>query len=275
MKFKKFLKSSLEDLDEIKSLLSGDFSEAFEAYKKGKIIYKGIRDTTGLKDYNYIEPPKNRPSRNTLNIYTTIINNAPEWKEFPRRSVVCSFSKTQAYNYGNVYICFPKNGSKIGICPEKDIWYSFPKVERLGFSTTAHFLLNLTKMTGNKKWIMSTGSGIPKNLKELKELCNEIEENLKANDLILLNGDYRRKSIEDFWPISHFVFDEFMDAFPNTKKGKSGWLYEKLLDLFSPENFSIQKISNLKKLTGEKEIWFDAPHLLMSEFIFNKMINNF
>lgn len=82
----------------------------------------GIIDTTGT----------NRRSKNGSNWYTLILDNHPEYKDFPKRSesLICSGEEYYASLYGankdtketNVYLVVPTNTAKIATINYIDIW---------------------------------------------------------------------------------------------------------------------------------------------------------
>lgn len=89
-------------------------------------IYRGIGNTNFSA--GFVQPSKyNRKSAYTINTYTTLFDNLPSWQKYPKRSksIVCTTRLHYSSNFGNSYVIFPKEGSKIGICPDADIWTSF------------------------------------------------------------------------------------------------------------------------------------------------------
>jgi hypothetical protein len=121
------------DIDTFKKYINTDFSDSWNQYIKGNFIYRGERDITS--NINYIIPGK-RYSQNTSNYYTELFSNIlPSWKDFPKRnhSIICSTDYNKAVLYfdnsadfiGCVLVILPKNGTKIGVCPKDDIWFSF------------------------------------------------------------------------------------------------------------------------------------------------------
>lgn len=127
------LTESMYDLnkEKISVLLNNDFSESFERFKKGEYFFKGF-DSFSMQKHNtlayYGSPLKNRRSKNTLNYYTLWINNHSDWKEFPKRNFIFTNSLDVASGYGSssgTMIILPKNGSKIGVVPARDIWFVF------------------------------------------------------------------------------------------------------------------------------------------------------
>lgn len=96
-----------------------------------KSIYRG---TNAIEPYYFIRPSQGgRMSAYTSNYYTLIIDNSPEWQAYPKRSksIICTTDSNYAKNYSEsgleYYFVFPKDGSKIGVCPHGDIWRSFQK----------------------------------------------------------------------------------------------------------------------------------------------------
>ena len=67
-----------------------------------------------------------RQSQNTKNYYTTMIDNLPAWKNWPKRSksLICANDAAEynAEGYGDLYAIFPVNGARVAICPDLDIW---------------------------------------------------------------------------------------------------------------------------------------------------------
>lgn len=108
-----------------KRLVAKPYSEAIKRCKAGFPIYKGLH--LGFDAYKTDPKLLKRKSQYTSNHYTLLLSNLPVWRNWPKRdqSLICSTSFEYARNYGDLYIVLPKNGSKIGICPNNDIWNSF------------------------------------------------------------------------------------------------------------------------------------------------------
>jgi hypothetical protein len=122
------LNESIKSLtsDELQSLLETDYSEAYEHAKDGHYIFKGMYMTLDPSMAHLLEPLKDRKSKNTFNYYTLWMNNSQEWSEYPKRSVICTNSSREANGYGfQTFIILPKNGTKIGVCDDSDLWSSF------------------------------------------------------------------------------------------------------------------------------------------------------
>lgn len=120
------------------AILETHCSDALNAYvnqlKTGSrqdpvLMYKGM---TGMSNPVIATNPGKilRKSQNTANIYTEYLSEYSQaWKQLPPRNrcIVCSSSSYYAAGYGTLYVVFPENGSKIGVCPEQDFWNSFRK----------------------------------------------------------------------------------------------------------------------------------------------------
>lgn len=98
-----------------------------------KYLYKGIDESLCLDDFISIAPESfQRPSKTQNkfgNAYNLLIDNLGNWSEYPKRSnsVILTSSATTARKFGTCYSVFPMPNSKIAICPDTDIWYSFRK----------------------------------------------------------------------------------------------------------------------------------------------------
>jgi len=107
-----------------------------KASLKGTPIYRGRYFEKGL--FLEVDPKEFvRKSADIKNFYTLLIDYIlPQWKNYPKRSqsIICSTSPEYAKSYGSVYMVYPFDGSKIGVCPRGDIWYSFLK----SLGTTLH-----------------------------------------------------------------------------------------------------------------------------------------
>ncbi|NPV12905.1 MAG: hypothetical protein HPY57_14130 [Ignavibacteria bacterium] len=102
-----------------------------EFLKKPKVITRSIRpDNLGKDwidfDYFYSDPKTlNRKSSDCYNYYTLIIDNAPEWKDYPKRSKSFICTLGTSHIEGNRYYVIPKDDSKWGVCKKHDIFVSF------------------------------------------------------------------------------------------------------------------------------------------------------
>lgn len=80
-----------------------------------------------LQHYFYSEPIE-RYSRDNANFYTLIIDNAPSWRGYPKRSksFICSIHLAHLGEY--TYLVIPEDGSKWGVAPCDDIFQAFTEL---------------------------------------------------------------------------------------------------------------------------------------------------
>jgi len=96
---------------------------------------KIIRGIKSEEKYFHSNPVK-RFSRDNANYYTTLIDNAPSWKGYPKRGKAFSCSISTLHLGSTGYIVVPEDGAKWGIAPTDDIFQSFrPAIEKIvGYS---------------------------------------------------------------------------------------------------------------------------------------------
>lgn len=120
-----------------------------------------------------------RKSRDCKNTYTLLFDNLPSWKDFPKRSksLICSLMKAK-FPTGIEYKVYPYKGSVWGVCPNYDIWWSFPKIKKeIPHITLDILIYNLNLLYGdvNKDEILDD-----ENYEILVEQLNSIKPKLES-----------------------------------------------------------------------------------------------
>jgi len=123
------------DEDKLKHLLETKYSSAFEAYRRGDIIYRGVRQrmrhTADFMEYSPKE--HKRQNKNTSPFINEIMSTDPKWKGFQReQSLICTVDKSYASGYGQMFIVLPENGAIVGTVDGDDFWHGFTDAD-LGF----------------------------------------------------------------------------------------------------------------------------------------------
>lgn len=127
---KEAAEKNTSDIDPTKLIaaLKANCSDALSGMNNNmSYIFKGIPGMN-KEFFLYDSSTVERTSANTNNFYTLFMSKySPEWAKFPPRdrSVICSSASLMAGGYGTLFQVFPFNGTKIGICPEGDLWMSF------------------------------------------------------------------------------------------------------------------------------------------------------
>lgn len=204
-------------------------------------------------DFIHIAPKTSMPreSAYTDNYYTLILDNDPRWKSFPKRSqsIICSTDMYKAQVYGNVYRVLPYDGSRYGVCPKDDIWFSFK--ETLGMALGA----------------------VNGELNMLGELCDvDIGDTKTYNDLIEYLNEIDKKITEILKRTDDEYNDDDMEALNDNdlfKKWNSNISFTKwFIDLFDWNKNGIYVTSDIKKIfsTGakSKEVWTDGECVLIN-----------
>jgi hypothetical protein len=222
--------------------------------RNGISIYRGMLNND---DYLYIKPTDYvRISQNTNNIYTTIIDNSPYWKEYPKRSksIVCSTNFYTSEQYGDIYIVIPFNNSNWGVCSSNDIWVSFDYIRNvLNFYNMEDFNLIIGNMISKEK--------LPTDQNELLD--------------ILKNINYENIIIDNY---SDIEFNNLEKTIYNLLKDYNN-LYDLLIDITKPdinkfELMTYDKLNIYKEYYVNNEIWTDSECILIKYDLFNKLIDS-
>jgi hypothetical protein len=223
-------------VDDAIKLIKQHCKSALSAYKSKAMVFRGLEsDWTSFS--KFVQPSKfNRVSANTNNIYTLILDNANLWAKYPKRSksIICSTDPSRADSYGHLYIVFPKDGYKFGVCPKSDIWESFGKT--IGYAQVFN--------SDFARYVREMGIDFKDNtIEDLKFMCKQLDLAIK-NDPDALDYD----SFE--W-----------------KRNYAGDFMKLLEMLLNPNKNGFKVSNNIKDLphSGSHEVWTDSDCYLMSE----------
>ena len=223
----------LKEEDFIKLIKSGKYDDAIKGFdKKQGILYRGVMDSKHIP-YSIIDPTKGRLRRsaNTSNEYTLLMDNLPEWKDYPKRSrsLICTTDKWYADGFGDLKIVLPVNGAKLGVCTSEDLWDSFMLIfPELRASEMDSFNRRLQEIIGDD---------FDKNWTTLRKQINKFD-----------------KGEVDFYVSGQW----------QTLIDKHGSLMKALRYLLDPKNneFYLSQIGNDLPRSGE--VWTDSPCLLVT-----------
>lgn len=179
MNFKEFLLESRGrtelSKDEAQALFETDYSEAYNCKQR---IYRGIKSSSS-NIFLYSTPLTARIPLEGGEIYNKLFSLAKANKRYPSRykSIICTTSQPKALSFGDVYVVYPKNGTKIAICPKPDIWLIKPKYFKgyyLDLSESMNFLADLAE----EEKIMSLS-----NITELNKIIIKNNPEITPSDL--------------------------------------------------------------------------------------------
>lgn len=193
-----------------------------------------------------------------FNIYTTLIDNSPLWKDYPKRSksLICSFDKSYAENYSTAYRVIPFNNSNWGVCIDNDIWNSFLYINDYIYKSDT-FKMNMF----NDLVIQC----IP------DEYINHtflFEDNI-INSLKNTNKD-NIITYPDTDNFSDYIYDN-IEKYDN--------LYELLIDITDPvknkfKNFKYSELIKNNYVIANNEVWTDSTAILVRDDILILIMND-
>jgi hypothetical protein len=215
MKFKSYLltegrSKTLQEKEFIK-LLKSDYTDAVKMLdKKNGIIYRGLN---GSDTFMITDPRKGklRRSANTSNEYTLLVDNLPEWKDYPKRgrSLICTTNKYYAGGYGSLRIVLPKNGANLGLCYREDFWDCFTEI---------YDWLDITNMDNFNNSLRSViGQDFDKNWPTLRKAINQWD----IEDIPFIPSEWKEiiETEGTLMKALRFLLDPKNNAFGRTKLG--------------------------------------------------------
>lgn len=225
---------------------------AMDSVHNKSVIYRGIQETNDV--FLYVDPSKHtRQSANTYNYYTLLMDNLPQWKNYPKRSksIICSSDKKTSYDYGTLYRVFPFDTAKIGVCPSEDIWVSFePDIENL--ATLNEELYYIAKALELEDRLLSVDT-----YSEFMWVCNEI--------------DRLKKYIQvDEIQITTLVLYDYISEFD----AKLLPMLEKALDP-KKHYFELETPKSISLYGSDKEIWTDSKSILIRNDMVDGIIKDY
>jgi hypothetical protein len=256
--------------DEAEFLFKEEYSSAFNKWSEGQSIYRNCQDFGDM----FTAEPIFRTSSDTSNEYTILISELlPSWGCFPKRnhcfigSTYSSIADEYSGPKRHTYCAFPLNRTEIALCSNKDMWDSFPSLEREtgicnmnAFNKTLSSFLSELLTTGNSAFITEVEISElfnKSNITDIKNIFEKAGEILKASSISNLSK-FRINNI----PSS--VQKKFLYFFYNgvVKEDKS--FTDVLDELLSPSKngFSKLYIENYD-VPAPVEIWFEGKCLFV------------
>lgn len=253
MRFYNYLtESRTTDIKEDKALelIKKNYGQALKNALNFDAIWRGSGAKTNT-GYATVDVNKMRKSANTFNYYTLIMNNDPAWSKFPKRKLICSTDKDTAESYateGDAFLVLPPDNSKVGICPDSDIWTSFNIGALIAFKINKLINVTLIEMGLHSE-------NIDEDFEKFKSACLEIdlddeemEKKFKNKPLNELDKKFLQSKYNNFYD---FLINE---VFPPDKPSSQ---------------FEIENIKNFKT-SDIREVWIDQqPILIEAEKFYN------
>ena len=227
MKFKQYLteewsRSKKMDTDKALEWAEKYAKKALDNARKGNIIYRG--SNAGF-DALIVSPSQSKKPRKSAyvgsNYYTLLMDNLPSWKQYPKRSqsIICTTDINKSDDYGEIYIVLPKDGSRIGVCSDGDIFdsfrYLFREVRMFSMRAFSKSMVELSSLLGLGKSDYSW-KGMIKMFKTIDTL-GSMATNEWYSDL--LGGDTLKKMDEMMHPKKNkFTLKKSGDILPHSRE---------------------------------------------------------
>lgn len=227
------------DKETLAKLISSDFSQAYNRYIAGFGIFKGLH-LPSLSPFSYLTPVENRESKNTKNYYTLWMNNNSEWKNYPKRNVICSSNPITASHYDRANrqynLILPKNDSKIGIVMDEDIWDVSLNTLKTSLNTVVEFI---DKIFHAMRINVTTYNEMINAFSTFEKLDQEERLNI-LNDAEIFSSYLKR------FVLHYGLFETMKEAVPQSR-----------FKLTTIEQYSV-------KTHAGKEVWFNNDALVIN-----------
>jgi hypothetical protein len=212
---------------------------------KNSKIYRGTfnSSSTFLGDSNL---GKERKSANTSNYYTLYLDNAPEWKGYPKRSrsFICSTDKSNAQGFGSLYLVLPYDDANIGIVPTADLWHAFEGEADLGsLMTQVNYALQMGKHD------ITT-------YEELVKVLPQI-------NVDFLNSQIKKLKGEDDSHSSSYLIDECKEILEKFELHNVNNFLDYFKAVLTPTNFVRGNGNNIKNKTLDNEIYIQGKAIFI------------
>lgn len=231
-----------QPLDNVPDFLTKNKEKIKKIVENGPVIYRGMKpQENGYAIFNTGDIK--RKSRNGRNYYTLMIDNLPEWSEYPKRSqsLICGSSldvvEYYAESAGETYVVVPLENQDFGVCPEGDIWASFAEIND-----------NPIDMINNMIFAAANEVGITINETDFEKMKDDFITLSSYRDNPAVNELYSELSI----PSDQSIFDWYVNYINPERNG-----------------FELTKKANIPV---DKEVWVSGKLLVFDQKYLNDLI---
>lgn len=270
-----------------RDMLIKNCHKSLVAYGNDNGIYRGDFYLVDSEGRAFYAVPGNRVSENTINIYTKLFSDVLEsWSSYPKRnkSFICSTSVDKARRHSDssetYFGIFPLDNAKLGVCPQRDLWFSFEELKKLDVPSLSIFnneAANFMKINRdivlnvlNKNLVVP--SFIKESRTEIIAFFTELDETVKAL-VTTLGKDKYVKTVMDSKGIGKVEFtNTWIDAIID-EKGTYSFFND---DILNPVKNNIRCLSlndffNSNEYT-DNEVWTDSACIFIRNSEKDKII---
>jgi hypothetical protein len=245
------IKSTPIDLQEAIKVIKKNCSDSLWMFESKTPMWRGEKQQDlilGKDGVAIIDTTKSeRKSQSMSNWYTLIIDNSPEYKNYPKRSqsLICTNKIGTAKDFGALMAVIPFNDAKIGIVNAPDIWDKSIVIgdEEMGL-IRANSYFNMLRKFGLSDTNWQSFIDFDKKLKTDENFRDSVKNSVKG------------KPLED-------LLDDFVN--------KVRKVYDNLgFELLTPKQYEKRPTTS-----RETEMWVGGKVLCLCESIFESLCNEF
>lgn len=240
-----------------------------------KPLYRGIGygfNVDDLSEYYYLNPKGHfRRSIENKNIHLIIMSEDEKWKDFPPYNQTVIGSTTKG-GYGIQVEVIPFDNTRIGICPDKDVWTSFGGYDDDDpIKLIDNFLKEWIDYSGKESWEHIKHEILNTNVKEKFEKYYKIQHQFYSKKMSNFFASVKRfNEGKNFIAHSFDHIEEVWEYTPKLIKAED--ILKFIESIFIPEGFTVlkydenftNKLENLYKdfMTNKLQYWCEGPVLL-------------
>lgn len=268
--------TSTTDFNTFKEDFLTNYSDAINQFKNKNLLYRTYSSFKG----NFIKlNPEYSPryAKDSNNIYTSLLEILPLWKNYPKRSfsVIFTTIKPDAYYGRHAYIVFPKNNAKLAVCREHDCWISFKFLMQSGLG-------QLDDLNGSLLYIFEKLYDVNvlkfKTITspDLKQLLSQFNEKIESSSVNTFKSSL--KNLYDRIVSKYFSYTkEYIKNIINYIDENKSFNWISYLDyLLDPvkNNVVLTDINNKSLYMSYREGWTESEVILIYESQINKVLIN-
>lgn len=255
--------TDLESNDELIAKMRHECATAIALAAEGRCLWRGA--TFGKNSIAYGDSSQyNRPSKNTTNHYTLLLQLLPSWRNMPQRnkSFVCSQSYSYANSYGDKYgnetrLVLPVGDPLVGVVNSTDFWEGFPGLRVLdGIENMDDLnkLLRAMLRCADLPHTPSTPQELDSSLDRVTELMGDPDsfEEYRASF-----SNYQRNTIDEL-------------ANQMEEHGNIQMVFDHILN---PHNNNIKAVKFSTLPSGKSEVWFAGPAYFINRHHAKEVLN--
>lgn len=259
------------DKKELISWVLKNCGKSLDTIRKHKITITRFSDSKRSGGEFWLIDPKKasepRRSRNTYNYYTLVMDNDPAWGIFPKRSqsLICESSFQRGMS--GLFLVIPEDGTKIGVCPNQDIWGSMydSGVQGAAALVVHTEIINFLLMVGNETLLLPVGGYSDISMYRYDAGYNVFKLACKSFDAYI-KQKYGSMNVDSF--INDHVGGDLKYYYGKTLVGLlekyKGNLYKTIVDYwFNPATMNMSVVRAGEWMQKKREVWFSGKSAMI------------